>query len=116
MSNPSSSYAAAVFDLGGVFIDWNPRYLYRKLFVDDEAAMETFLAEVTTSAWNLQMDAGKAFAEAIDELQREHPGHADLIAAYRERWPEMLGEVNAAFAPQTCAVERERAERAAAST
>ena len=26
-----------VFDLGGVLIDWNPRYLYRQLF-DDEAA------------------------------------------------------------------------------
>jgi hypothetical protein len=23
---------AAIFDLGGVVIDWNPRYLYRKLF------------------------------------------------------------------------------------
>ena len=27
---------AVVFDLGGVLLDWNPRYLYRKLF-DDEA-------------------------------------------------------------------------------
>ena len=25
----------AVFDLGGVLIDWNPRYLYRKLFDGD---------------------------------------------------------------------------------
>ena len=33
-----------VFDLGGVLIDWNPRYLYRKLF-DDDAAMERFIAE-----------------------------------------------------------------------
>jgi len=89
------SYAAAIFDLGGVFIDWNPRYLYRTLFVDDEDAMERFLAEVTTSAWNLRMDAGKTFAEAVDELQREHPEQAELIAAYHERWPEMLGEVNA---------------------
>jgi len=23
-----------VFDLGGVLIDWNPRYLYRQLFAD----------------------------------------------------------------------------------
>jgi 2-haloacid dehalogenase len=91
----SPSYTAAIFDLGGVFIDWNPRYLYRKLFADDEAAMEKFLGEVTTSAWNLQMDAGKTFAEAVAELQREHPDQTDLIAAYHERWPEMLGEVNA---------------------
>jgi 2-haloacid dehalogenase len=42
---------AVVFDLGGVLIDWNPRYLYRTLF-DDEAAMEEFLATVTTQEWN----------------------------------------------------------------
>ena len=46
------------FDLGGVLIDWDPRYLYRTLF-DDEAEMETFLAEVTTPAWNAEQDAGR---------------------------------------------------------
>lgn len=30
-----------IFDLGGVLIDWNPRYLYRKVF-QDEARMEYF--------------------------------------------------------------------------
>ena len=32
-----------VFDLGGVLLQWNPRFLYRKLFAGDEAAMERFL-------------------------------------------------------------------------
>jgi FMN phosphatase YigB (HAD superfamily) len=32
----------AVFDLGGVLIDWNPRYLYRKLFDGDTEAMDQF--------------------------------------------------------------------------
>jgi 2-haloacid dehalogenase len=90
----SGHFNAAVFDLGGVFIDWNPRYLYRSLFPDDKDGMEHFLAHVTTSSWNRQMDAGKPFAEAIAELQREHPDKADLIAAYWDRWPEMLGKVN----------------------
>src|SRR3954453_20434987 len=94
VSNEPSSYLAAIFDLGGVFIDWNPRHLYRKLFAGDEAAMEKFLAEVTTGDWNLGMDVGRPFSEAVAELQREHPEQADLIAAYHERWPEMLGEVN----------------------
>src|SRR3954453_10890091 len=94
VSNEPSSYLAAIFDLGGVFIDWNSCHLYRKLFAGDEAAMEKFLAEVTTGDWNLRMDAGRPFAVAVAELQREHPEQADLIAAYHERWPEMLGEVN----------------------
>jgi hypothetical protein len=32
----------AIFDLGGVVIDWNPRYLYRKLFNGSGTAMEGF--------------------------------------------------------------------------
>jgi 2-haloacid dehalogenase len=38
---------AVVFDIGGVLLDWNPRYLYRQLF-DDEREMERFLSEICT--------------------------------------------------------------------
>jgi len=58
-----------VFDLGGVLIEWNPRYLYRKLFAGDEAAMESFLANVCTVEWNERQDAGRSFADAVDELE-----------------------------------------------
>jgi 2-haloacid dehalogenase len=81
-----------------VLIDWNPRYLYRKLFPGKEPAMEQFLAEVTTPAWNRQMDGGRPFQEAIDELAAQYPGQADLIRAYYDRWPEMLGESDAGTA------------------
>lgn len=81
-----------MFDLGGVLIDWNPRYLYRKLFDGDDAAMERFLAEVTTPEWNGLQDAGRTWADAVASLTREHPEQAELIAAYAERWPETLGE------------------------
>ena len=81
---------AVVFDLGGVLIDWNPRHLYRKLLPDD-ASIEEFLAEVCTSEWNYQQDAGRTVAEAVGELSGRHPDKAPLIAAYYERWEEMLG-------------------------
>lgn len=80
-----------IFDFGGVLIDWNPRYLYRKLFGDDEQAMETFLAEVTTPEWNLRQDAGRSWDEAVRLLTDEHPTKAELIAAYQHRWEETLG-------------------------
>ena len=83
---------AVVFDLGGVLIDWNPRYLYRRLFDGDDAAMEAFLAEVTTPDWNLAQDAGRPWDEAVELLIHEHPQHAALIAAYRDRWVETLGD------------------------
>ncbi|MFL5679604.1 MAG: HAD family hydrolase [Chloroflexota bacterium] len=82
---------AVVFDLGGVLIDWNPRYLYRTLF-DDEAEMEAFLAEVTTPEWNGRQDAGRPWKEAIEALAAEHPERRELIAAFWDRWPETLGD------------------------
>jgi 2-haloacid dehalogenase len=86
-----SAFSAVVFDLGGVLIDWNPRYLYRSLFAGDEAAMEAFLDEITTPAWNAEQDAGRTWREAVDALVAVHPERRDLIIAYDERWPEMLG-------------------------
>ena len=80
-----------VFDLGAVLIDWNPRYLYRGL-IQDPDEMERFLAEVTTMAWNHEQDRGRRWADAVDQLIGEHPEHAELIRAYHERWPEMLGD------------------------
>jgi 2-haloacid dehalogenase len=83
---------AVVFDLGGVLIDWNPRYLYRQLFEGDDEAMERFLAEVVSPDWNLQQDAGRPWNEAIETLTRQHPAQADLIAAYWDRWLETVGD------------------------
>ena len=68
--SPVRPPTVVIFDLGGVLIDWDPRYLYRRLFTDADA-MESFLAEVTTPAWNAEQDA-------------------DLIEAYHQRWSEML--------------------------
>ena len=80
----------AVFDLGGVLIDWNPRYLYRKLFNGDESAMEHFLANICAPAWNKQQDAGRSFAEGCALLKGIHPEAATLIGAWFERYDEML--------------------------
>jgi len=81
---------AVVFDLGGVLIDWDPRYLYRKLLAD-EAAVEEFLATVCTREWNAEQDRGRPFAEGVAELVERYPAHAAAITAYSERWSEMLG-------------------------
>src|ERR1700744_4145111 len=83
---------AVVFDLGGVLLDWNPRYLYRRLFGSDTAGMEQFLAEVCNPAWNAKQDAGRSWDEAIAEATGAHPEDAALIRAYREQWEAMLGE------------------------
>lgn len=82
--------SAVVFDIGGVLIDWNPAYLYRKL-LPDEVSVSAFLAEICTPAWNEQFDAGMPFANGIADLVKRHPESVDLIEAYWHRWHEMLG-------------------------
>lgn len=78
-----------IFDLGGVLIDWNPRYLFRKLF-DDEAAMEHLLTEVCSPAWHLQHDAGTPFAQTAPALKARHPHLAAMIDAFGQRHEEMF--------------------------
>ena len=79
-----------IFDLGGVLIDWNPRHLYRKIF-DNEQEMEQFLAEICTSDWNEEQDAGRTLAEATQILVDQFPEQASKIEAFYGRWEEMLG-------------------------
>ncbi len=88
-AKPAHPPTTVIFDLGGVLIDWDPRHLYRGLF-DDEASMEAFLAQVTTPAWNLELDAGRPWAEAIATLVERHPERRELIEAFHRRWPEMM--------------------------
>ncbi len=82
---------AVVFDLGGVCIEWDPRRLYRTLLPDD-AAVEAFLDEVAFLEWNALQDAGRPFAEGVQDLCRRFPHHAEIISAYPERFAETLGE------------------------
>jgi 2-haloacid dehalogenase len=78
-----------IFDLGGVLIDWNPRYLYRKI-MDSEAEVEDFLQNITTSDWNEAQDAGRPLVEATALLVEQYPDQAALISAFYGRWTEML--------------------------
>lgn len=81
-----------IFDLGGVLIDWNPRYLYRKIF-DSEEKMECFLSNVCTSEWNEEQDGGRSLEEGTNLLVKEFPAYEKEIRAYYNRWEEMIGGV-----------------------
>lgn len=83
-----SKRSVAVFDFGGVLIDWNPRHLYRKL-IQDPVEMERFLAEVTTRDWHIVQDHGGDPAEATRRLQALHPDKEALIEAFYSRFDEM---------------------------
>lgn len=87
---PSAPRSVAIFDLGGVLLDWDPRHLYRKLFAGDDAAMENFLATVCTTEWNERQDAGRTFAAATEALMPRHAHQRELIEAFGARFGEMI--------------------------
>ncbi len=80
---------AIVFDFGGVLMDWNPWYLYRRYFHSPEE-MQQFFDEVGFIEWNQKQDAGRPFAEAVQELCSSYPQHAELIRAYDQYWEESI--------------------------
>jgi 2-haloacid dehalogenase len=81
---------AIIFDLGGVLIDWNPSYVFDKMF-DDEEQKKHFFENICTSEWNEEQDAGRSLKEATDLLLARHPKWKKYIEAYYDRWEEMLG-------------------------
>ena len=87
----NKSIEAIIFDLGGVLIDWNPRYLYRQVFNTEEET-EWFLQNVTTLDWNENQDAGYPIHKATEELISKHPEWEPEIKSYYSRWLEMLGD------------------------
>lgn len=78
-----------IFDLGGVLIDWNPQYMYKKIFTDTDQC-KWFLENICTNDWNEQQDGGRLIKDANKELIEKYPEHKENIEAYYSRWEEML--------------------------
>jgi len=89
-----SNIDTIIFDLGGVLIDWNPEYLYSKIFKNDPKKMDWFLSTVCTPEWNMEQDAGRTLQMGTELLIKEFPDYEKEISAFYDRWEEMLnGEI-----------------------
>jgi 2-haloacid dehalogenase/putative hydrolase of the HAD superfamily len=80
---------ALLWDVGNVIVRWNPRTLYAKIF-KEPADLDRFLSHVGTLDWHAATDRGVTFADNIAALSARHPHHAEHIAAWWDRWDEML--------------------------
>ena len=79
-----------VFDIGNVLLRWNPRYLYRKVF-DDEERMERFLATALGMDFVSHTDIVEDFAAAIEARTKDFPEFAKELRMFHKRWIETLG-------------------------
>jgi 2-haloacid dehalogenase len=87
---PAMKITTIIFDLGNVLIDWNPKYVFDKLF-DDEERKKYFFENVCTMEWNEMQDAGRSIKEATEELVMKYPDWKEYIEAYYGQWKDMLG-------------------------
>ncbi len=88
----AKAITSVVFDLGGVLVDWNPDYLYRKL-IPDEKERTFFLTQVCTRAWHFRHDLGVSFADNAEVLLQDYPNDPQmqsLIKAWGGRFGEMF--------------------------
>ncbi len=89
-SNHMKPINTIVFDLGGVLVDWNPDYVFKKVF-SDPGELEWFYQNVCTADWNEEQDAGRTLEEATETLVKKFPDHEAHIRMYYDHWEEMLG-------------------------
>jgi HAD superfamily hydrolase (TIGR01509 family) len=80
-----------VFDIGNVLLRWDRRFLYRKVF-DDEERMERFLDTALAMDFVSDTDLAKDFAGAIEARAKSFPEFAKELRMFHERWIETLGE------------------------
>ena len=80
-----------IFDLGGVLIDWDPKYVYLDVFEGNEKKMNWFFKTICTEEWNLKQDAGYPLEKATNDLIKLYPNYKSYIEMYYGRWEEMLG-------------------------
>jgi 2-haloacid dehalogenase len=104
---PDGTGTSLIFDLGGVVVDWNPRYLFDEL-IRDVRERDYFLTEVCSSEWNSTLDRGVPTAQAVRRRCAEFPDWAPYIQAYVEQWPRMLGELIPGMGELLGALDRRR--------
>ena len=86
----SKSINTIIFDLGGVLIDWNPRYVFDEHYFETEEKRKYFFDTVCTSDWNEEQDAGRSIVDATQLLVRQFPDWEKPIRDYYGRWTDML--------------------------
>ena len=78
-----------LFDLGGVFFDWDPNHFFKDIF-DTVDETKYFLNEVCSDEWNIKQDAGRTIEEAESELIPKFPHYKREIKMYYKNHRNMI--------------------------
>ncbi len=78
-----------LFDLGGVFFDWDPNHFYKNIFENVEER-QYFLNNVCNDKWNIKQDKGRLIKEAEHELIIKFPKYTKEIKMYYKNHRKMF--------------------------
>ena len=78
-----------LFDLGGVFFDWDPKFFFTKI-ISDKDEMDFFLTKVCNDEWNLAQDSGRTIEDGEKDIIRKFPQYENLIKLYYPNHRKMI--------------------------
>ena len=78
-----------LFDLGGVFFDWDPKFFFTKI-ISDKDEMDFFLTKVCNDDWNLAKDSGRSIEDGEKDIIKKFPEYENLIRQYYPNHRKMI--------------------------
>ena len=81
-----------LFDLGGVFFDWDPDYFYKKI-IKDKNKRHYFLNNICNNDWNLKQDAGRKIKDAEIDLITFYPEFENEIKMFYKNHRNMIQKI-----------------------
>ena len=78
-----------LFDLGGVFFDWDPKFFFKKIISGNDE-MDFFLTKVCNDEWNLAQDSGRSIEDGEKDIIRKFPQYENLIKQYYPNHRKMI--------------------------
>ena len=85
---------AVVFDVGNVLLRWDPKAVFRAHF-DSDQAIDDFFNEIGFAEWNLSLDKGRDWDEAVSSLTEAFPKYEMIIRHFRDDWHKSVsGEIS----------------------
>jgi 2-haloacid dehalogenase len=88
----NKSINTIIFDLGGVLIDWNPKYVFDDRYFESLEKRNYFLENICTPEWNETQDEGRSIVEATYDLIEKFPEWEKPIRDFYGRWADMVRE------------------------
>jgi epoxide hydrolase-like predicted phosphatase len=79
-----------IFDVGGVFVKWDPKLVFRKYF-NSEAEIDDFMKEIDFYGMNEKGDIGiETITTMIGQLSKEFPQYKNALLAYDVNWIDTI--------------------------